>query len=88
MKQLGAADGDTVRVATSFGEVVLKATVSKQAPHRGIIFIPYGAWASTLFGSRTHASGMPTLKGLNASVETAPGAKIASLEEITRVKKE
>lgn len=88
MKQLDAAEGDTVRLRTSFGEVVLKATVSKQAPHRGVAFIPYGAWASMLFGAATHTSGMPTLKGLQASIERAPEAKVASVQEITRMKGE
>jgi formylmethanofuran dehydrogenase subunit D len=86
MKELGATDGEPVLVTTRFGEVILRATLSRQAPHRRIAFIPYGAWASMLFDTSTHASGMPTLKGLKATVEKAPEAKIATLEEITRMK--
>ena len=62
LNELGALEGENVRVKTRFGEVVLRATASKQAPHRRVVFIPYGAWASMLFGTSTHASGMPTLK--------------------------
>ena len=86
MRELGAKDGENVRVATGFGEVVVRATISKQAPHKGVIFIPYGAWASMLFGTSTETSGMPTLKGLKATVMRAPEEKIATLQEITRMK--
>ena len=86
MKELGALDGDNVRVKTEFGEVILRGSISRQAPHKRIAFIPYGAWASMLFGTATHTSGMPTLKGVKAIVEPAPGAKVATLQEITRMK--
>lgn len=86
MHELGAKDGENVKVATVFGEVVVRATISKQAPHKGIIFIPYGAWASMLFGTSTETSGMPTLKGVEATVIRAPEEKIATLQEITRMK--
>jgi len=88
MKELGAMDGENVRVATRFGQVILRAAVSKQAPHRRVAFIPYGAWASMLFDPSTHTSGMPTLKGLKATIERAPEAKILTLQEITRIKAE
>ena len=86
MKELGALEDESVRVKTEFGEVILRGTMSKQAPHRRIVFLPYGAWASMLFGTSTHTSGMPTLKGLKATLERAPEAKVASLQEITSVK--
>ena len=88
MKELGALDGENVRVKTKFGEVVLRASISKQAPHKRVAFIPYGAWASMLFGTATHTSGMPTLKGVKATVERTAEAKVASLREITRMKGE
>jgi formylmethanofuran dehydrogenase subunit D len=88
MKELGVLDGDHVRVKTEFGEVILRASVSRQAPHKRVAFIPYGAWASMLFGTATHTSGMPTLKGVKATVEKAAEAKIATLHEITRMKGE
>jgi formylmethanofuran dehydrogenase subunit D len=88
MTELGALDGDNVRVKTEFGEVILRASISRQAPHKRVAFIPYGAWASMLFGTATHTSGMPTLKGVKATIERAAEAKIANLHEITRMKRE
>jgi formylmethanofuran dehydrogenase subunit D len=86
MKELGAMEGENVRVATSFGQVILRAAVSKQAPHKQVAFVPYGAWASMLFGISTQTSGMPTMKGLKATIEKAPEAKVATLREITSMK--
>jgi len=88
MSKLGVLEGENVRVKTQFGEVTLRATISKQAPHKQVVFIPYGAWASMLFGTSTHASGMPTLKGVKATLERTPHEKVATLEEITRMKAE
>ena len=88
MAELGALDGDNVRVKTEFGEVILRGSISRQAPHKRVVFIPYGAWASMLFGTATHTSGMPTLKVVKATIERAADAKIATLHEITRMKGE
>ncbi len=88
MKELGALEGENVRVKTKFGEVILRAAISKQAPHKRVVFIPYGAWASMLFGTSTETSGMPTLKGVKATIERATEAKVATLQEITRMKAE
>ena len=79
MAELGALDGENVRVKTEFGEVILRGSISRQAPHKRVVFIPYGAWASMLFGTATHTSGMPTLKGVKATIERAADAKIATL---------
>ena len=88
MKELGAMDGDNLRVTTRFGQVILTAAISRQGPHRRVAFVPYGAWASMLFDPSTHTSGMPTLKGLKATIERAPEARVATLEEVTRMKAE
>jgi len=88
MKELGAMDGDNLRVTTRFGQVILTAAISRQGPHRRVAFVPYGAWASMLFDPATQTSGMPTLKGLQATIERAPEARVATLEEVTRMKAE
>ena len=88
MNELGAKEGENIRVTTGFGQVIVRAVVSKQAPHRRIAFVPYGAWANMLFDPSTQTSGMPTLKGLKAIIERAPEAKVATLQEITNMKAE
>lgn len=69
LEALGIREGDNVRIRTEFGSVVVKPIPSSQAPHRGIAFIPYGPWASMVTGGETHGTGMPTLKGIKASIE-------------------
>ena len=84
MKLLGVRDNDLVKVSTSFGSVVVRAVKSMEAPHRGIIFIPYGLLASLIMDPRTNGTGMPSLKGLKVDVEPAPKEALLSLEELVK----
>jgi formylmethanofuran dehydrogenase subunit D len=84
MKKLGVKDGVNVQVSTAFGSVVVKAKKSLRAPHSGLIYIPYGPWANVVVDPETHGIGMPTLKGVPATVEPAPDKHILSLEELIK----
>lgn len=77
LKELGIKSGENVRVSTAHGSVVLEAVESKQAPHRGIIFIPYGAWANMLIGPETDGTGMPSYKGIPSQVSPAPDSSVS-----------
>jgi len=82
MEALKISPGEKVIVKTKFGEVVLKAVKSAQAPHKGIIFIPYGPWANLVIDPETHGSGMPNFKGVEAEVSPAKEEKILTLKEV------
>ena len=84
MKRLGARENDNVRVATDFGLVVVRAIKSARTPHPGVIFIPYGPWASLIVNPETHGTGMPSLKGLPAEIEPAPKEGVLSLLELLK----
>ncbi|MEE8167741.1 MAG: molybdopterin dinucleotide binding domain-containing protein [Candidatus Hydrothermarchaeales archaeon] len=84
MKKLGAKEGDTIRVRTSTGEVALKAVLSKQAPHKGLIFVPIGPWANAVTDYDTSSTGMPSLKGIEAEVELAKDLKVLGAVEFVR----
>jgi len=84
MERLGITEGDTVRASTETGEVALKAVKSTQAPHEGIAFIPLGPWANAITGSGTDSTGMPSFKGLRATIEVAKDASILSARELIR----
>jgi formylmethanofuran dehydrogenase subunit D len=84
MKKLGVKDGVNVQVSTAFGSVVVKAKKSLRVPHPGLIYIPYGPWANVVVDPETHGIGMPTLKGVPATVEPAPDKHILSLEELIK----
>jgi len=82
IKKLGVQPGGLVRVKTKVGSLVLKCVAGAQTLPESSIFIPYGPYASALFESDTQGSGMPTLKGVEASIEPAPDGRVLTLEEL------
>jgi formylmethanofuran dehydrogenase subunit D len=82
IKKLGVQPGGLVEVGTAVGSVVLKCVAGAQTLPESKIFIPYGPYASALFESDTQGSGMPTLKGVDATVEPAPNGRILTLKEM------
>ncbi len=84
MRRLGVVEGSSVRVATDFGSVVVKAAKSARGPHPGVVFIPYGPWASLVVNPETHGTGMPSLKGIPADVESSPGEQVLGLQELLK----
>ena len=84
IKKLGIKDGVNVQISTAFGSVVVKAKKSLRAPHPGVIFIPYGLWANVVVDPETHGIGMPSFKGVPATVEPAPDKPVLGLEELLK----
>ncbi len=68
LKSLNIKEDENILIKTDFGQAVLKPVASKQAPHRGVIFISYGPWVNKLTDPQTHGSGMPSLKGVFAEI--------------------
>jgi formylmethanofuran dehydrogenase subunit D len=73
--------GDVVEVTTEHGSVILRAEEAPR-PSKGIGFVPYGPWANCLIGGDTDSTGMPTMKGLPATVKPAPEKAVLSLKEL------
>ncbi|MEM2263409.1 MAG: molybdopterin dinucleotide binding domain-containing protein [Candidatus Bathyarchaeia archaeon] len=84
MKKIGIKDGVNVQVSTDYGSVVVKAKKSLRAPHPGVIYIPYGPWANVVVNPETHGIGMPSFKGVPATVEPAPERQVLRLEELLK----
>ncbi len=84
MKKLGVKEGDTVSVKTESGSVFVRAVLSSQAPHRGIVFMPLGPWANMVTSSETDSVGMPTFKGIPAEVTPAKDKKILTYPELLK----
>lgn len=85
MKKLGVKDKTNIQVSTAFGSVVVKAVKSLRAPHPGVIFIPYGPWANVVVDPETHGIGMPSFKGIPATVEPAPEKPVLGLNELLKL---
>jgi len=80
---LGIRDGDPIKLTTEFGSLVLRARIlPEERRQKGIVFVPYGPYASILVSHETHSTGMPSLKGLRAVVEPAPGEEPMGLMEL------
>lgn len=81
MKELGIHIKDPVKLKTDEDEVVLRANKSQDAPHEGIVFLPYGPWANKLIGTNTDSQGMPDFKNIPAVVEST-SEKPSNLEDL------
>lgn len=84
-EKLGVHDEDTITVTTAHGSVSVN-WISDKNLDAGIVFFPYGPWANQVYSSGTGSTGMPIMKGINASIES--GGKVASLEEIVETLRE
>ena len=83
MKELGIRENDNIKVITNFGSVVVKAVESLRAPHPKIVYIPYGPWTSIIVSPKTHGTGMPSLKGIPATIEPT-SEKVLELKELLK----
>lgn len=84
--ELGLEDGDPVDVSTPHGSVVV-ITRRSEGLDPGLAFFPYGPWANQIFGSYTGGTGMPSLRGVKATVKSAKGRAILTLDELVDVLK-
>ncbi|MCP8319062.1 MAG: hypothetical protein L6N95_04460 [Candidatus Methylarchaceae archaeon HK01B] len=82
MEDTGLNEGDAINVTTQFGSVIVKCVSSDHIPKPGIIFIPYGPYASAIMGMNTNSTGMPTYKGISAEVEPAPGERVLDIRQL------
>lgn len=68
LERLGASEGDSLKVNTEFGDVVVFAKTNEGNPE-GLAFIPMGPWANAVLSPDTHGCGMPGFKGVPAEIE-------------------
>jgi len=81
-EELGLKEGDSMRVTTQFGSIIVKCNPSQNIPTPGMIFIPYGPYASMVIGPDTGSTGMPSFKGIPAEIEPASGEKVLNVREL------
>ncbi|MHA1311536.1 MAG: molybdopterin dinucleotide binding domain-containing protein [Candidatus Helarchaeota archaeon] len=82
MAELHIMTGSVVSIKTDFGEVIVRAIKSPNAPHKGVAFIPMGIWANQVINEDTTGIGTPSFKGISCNIEPAPGKKVLSPQEI------
>lgn len=85
LRKLGLKENSHVKITTEYGSVVLRVLKSLRAPHSGRVFVPYGPWASIIVNPKTHGTGMPSLKGVQASIEpAADNERVLNLPELLK----
>jgi formylmethanofuran dehydrogenase subunit D len=75
------AEGQPVKVSSGHGVVVVHWATDKNLG-KGMAFFPYGPWANQVYASSTDGTGMPILKGIDATIAPAEGERVLSLREI------
>ena len=83
---LGIKDMDRVIVTTAHGKVTVNWVLDKNLDS-GLVFFPYGPWANQVYASGTGSTGMPLMKGINATITQGKG-DVPTLEEIVEALKE
>ena len=68
MQKLGVAKDDTVKITTQYGQVVVRAD-QDDGLQEGMVFVPMGPWANAVVSGDTHGAGMPSFKGIEATVQ-------------------
>jgi formylmethanofuran dehydrogenase subunit D len=68
LMDLGAFEGEHVRVTSEWGSVVFRAEVSEEV-EPGVVFVPYGPFANHIIPGRTHSTGMPDFKSIPVEIE-------------------
>ncbi|WXG45911.1 MAG: molybdopterin dinucleotide binding domain-containing protein [Candidatus Atabeyarchaeum deiterrae] len=84
MKKIGVITGDIVTVKTNFGQIIVRVVKSEDTPHVGIAFIPMGPWANQVVNPETDSIGMPSFRGMNATIEPSQGSKIMDAATLVR----
>ena len=80
MEKLGVAPEEHVKVTTEYGVVVVKVKKDDGIPE-GIAFIPMGPWCNAVVSGDTHGAGMPSFKGIDATVEKT-GEAVLTVKEL------
>jgi formylmethanofuran dehydrogenase subunit D len=84
LKKLRVYPGQSVRVKSAYGSVVVRAVKATQGPHPGLVFIPMGPWANQVTNPNTWSTGMPNFKGVRVTVEPAPNEKVMNGIELVQ----
>ncbi|MHA1266185.1 MAG: molybdopterin dinucleotide binding domain-containing protein [Candidatus Helarchaeota archaeon] len=81
MKKLKIYTGTVVKVTTAHGSVNVRAVISPNAPHSGLAFIPMGPWGNAVIDTDIYSVGMPSFKGVEATIEPVE-EKVPSMAEL------
>ena len=81
IKNLDVKEGDTVFVKNDGGKVAVRVENSGyDASHQGIAYMPNSPWSNALVSADTGGRGVPRYKNIEATVLSAKGESITSID--------
>ncbi|HIQ39031.1 MAG TPA: protein fwdD [Methanothermococcus okinawensis] len=86
MEKLDLKDGDTVKVISEYGDVVVYAKEASEHMPEGMVFIPMGPWANCVISPETDSTGMPSFKDVPVEIVKAEREEVLSMPELMRKK--
>jgi len=86
-KKLSLKEGENVKVRTDFGSVIVKWTPNDRL-EPGLVFFPYGPWANQVYSTSTGSTGMPIMKGVEASIEACDEKVLTLYELVEKLRRE
>lgn len=86
MSKLNISDNQNIEIKTSEGSIVVKAMTSKDAPHKGIIFMPLGIYANWIIPPGDAGIGVPEYKGIKAVISKTEKT-ILDVEDLLQILK-
>ena len=69
---------------TSEGSIVVRARISKDAPHKGIAFMPLGIYANWITPPDNAGIGVPQYKGIDALIKPST-EKVPSVDDLLAI---
>ena len=81
MEILNLQENDRVKITTAEGDIVVFARVSKDAPHKGIAFMPLGIYANWVTPPGSAGIGVPKYKGMKATIQPTK-EEVPEVEEL------
>lgn len=81
METLHLQENDRVKIFTAEGEIVVFARLSKDSPHKGIVFMPLGIYANWVTPPGSAGIGVPKYKGMDAKIQPT-NEKVPEVEEL------
>ncbi|MBN1329556.1 MAG: hypothetical protein JXA54_08795 [Candidatus Heimdallarchaeota archaeon] len=70
MDKLNLSENQNIEIQTSEGSIVVRAKLSKDAPHEGIAFMPLGIYANWITPPGNAGIGVPKYKGIDAIISS------------------
>ena len=71
MNDVGVKEGDSVKITSEYGSVVVKAVLAKEAQPEDMVYVPMGPWANKVIRPSTDSTATPSFKNTPITLEAS-----------------